>query len=60
MLTVCEPAGPGFEKNNDDPKLAAQNSQCIHTAAGGYGTREQICHQDWWMGNCGESQLGAR
>lgn len=59
---MCEPAGPGFEnaKLNADPKLAAQNSQCIHTASGGYGTRERICHQNWSMGNCGESQVGAR
>lgn len=24
------------------------------------GTRERICHQNWLMGNCGESQIGQR
>lgn len=60
--TVCEPAGPGFEnsKLNADPKLAAKYSQCIHTAVGGFGTRERICHQNWMMGSCGEAQAAAR
>lgn len=58
---VCEPAGPGFDgSKNADPKMAAINSQCIHTASGGYGTRERACHQNWLMGNCGESQVGQR
>lgn len=59
---VCEPAGPGFEntQRNADPKRAFKISQCIHTARGGYGTREEICHQNWFMGNCGESQIAAR
>lgn len=61
MLSVCEPAGPGFDNPKDaDPKMAAINSQCIHTASGGYGTRERNCHQNWIMGNCGESQIGQR
>lgn len=61
ICTVCEPAGPGFDgSKNADPKMAAINSQCIHTASGGYGTRERACHQNWLMGNCGESQVGQR
>lgn len=62
IVSVCELAGPGFDGNarNADPKRAAINSQCIHTASGGYGTRERTCHQNWLMGNCGESQIGQR
>lgn len=62
IVSVCELAGPGFDGNarNADPKMAAINSQCIHTASGGYGTRERTCHQNWLMGNCGESQIGQR
>lgn len=58
---VCDPAGPGFDgTNTSNPTTAALNSQCIHTASGGYGTRERNCHQNWNMGNCGESQIGQR
>lgn len=58
---VCEMAGPGFDGGkNADPKMAAISSQCIHTASGGYGTRERKCHQNWLMGNCGEIQIGQR
>lgn len=58
---VCDPAGPGFDgTNTSSPITAALNSQCIHTASGGYGTRERNCHQNWNMGNCGESQIGQR
>lgn len=54
-------AGPGFDGGkNADPKMAAIRSQCIHTASGGYGTRERTCHQNWLMGNCGEQQIGQR
>lgn len=54
-------AGPGFDGGkNADPKMAAIRSQCIHTASGGYGTRERTCHQNWLMGNCGETQIGQR
>lgn len=61
VVVVCEPAGPGFDGSKTaDPKMAAINSQCIHTASGGYGTRERACHQNWLMGNCGESQVGQR
>lgn len=61
LIIVCESAGPGFDGGkNADPKLAARNAQCIHTAAGGFGTRERNCHQNWLMGNCGESQVAAR
>ncbi|XP_031640237.1 uncharacterized protein LOC116352087 isoform X2 [Contarinia nasturtii] len=60
-IHLCEPAGPGFDGlRNADPKMAAVHSQCIHTASGGYGTRERTCHQNWNMGNCGESQIGQR
>lgn len=56
---VCEPAGPGFEITmmNADPKKAFKQSQCIHTARGGFGTREETCLQNWFLGNCGETQL---
>lgn len=58
---MCEPAGPGFDgMKNSDPTTAAISSQCIHTASGGYGTRERLCHQNWLMGNCGERQVGQR
>lgn len=61
MLVVCEPAGPDFDNATTvDPKLAALDTQCIHTAAGGLGTVERRCHQDWLMGYCGISQVGAR
>lgn len=61
MILVCEPAGPFFDnRRNADPKMAAINSQCIHTASGGYGTRERSCNQNWLMGNCGESQVAQR
>lgn len=61
LFAVCEPAGPGFDgSKNADPTMAAKQSQCIHTASGGYGTRERTCHQNWLMGNCGESQIGQR
>lgn len=54
-------AGPGFDGGkNADPKMAAIHSQCIHTASGGYGTRERTCDQNWLMGNCGEQQIGQR
>lgn len=61
IFAVCEPAGPGFDgSKNADPKVAAIQSQCIHTASGAYGTRERTCHQNWLLGNCGESQIGQR
>lgn len=59
---MCEPAGPGFELTikNADPKKAFKENQCIHTGRGGYGTREEICLQNWFMGRCGETQLANR
>lgn len=52
-------AGPGFDnKPTSDHRLAAQNVQCIHTSRD-KGTRFSICHQNWKMGNCGQSQLAA-
>lgn len=58
---MCEAAGPDFDNvTTADPKLAALDTQCIHTAAGGLGTVERRCHQDWLMGDCGISQVAAR
>lgn len=58
---VCEPAGPDFDNaTTADPKLAALDTQCIHTAAGGLGTVQRRCDQDWLMGDCGVSQVAAR
>lgn len=52
-------AGPGFDsRRNIDHRLAAQNVQCIHTSRN-FGTRYSICHQDWKMGNCGNTQDAA-
>ena len=55
---VCEPAGPGFDNDNEEPKLAGKNVQCIHTSID-LGTTSRKCHQDWLMGNCGISQPAA-
>lgn len=52
-------AGPGFDgKPITDHRLAAENVQCIHTSRD-KGTRYSLCHQNWKMGNCGESQVAA-
>lgn len=62
QIDVCEPAGPGFDRNSEyqkqDPKDAAQNVQCIHTSSD-KGTSKRNCHQNWMMGNCGKSQVAA-
>uniref|UniRef100_T1DIE1 Putative triacylglycerol lipase n=1 Tax=Psorophora albipes TaxID=869069 RepID=T1DIE1_9DIPT len=58
-IDACDPAGPGFDSDRNfsslDPKLAAKNVQCIHTS-NDKGTFRRDCHQDWDMGNCGNSQ----
>lgn len=58
ICSVCDPAGPGFDKHqkNDEPRMAAQYSQCIHTNSKGRGTEERACDQNWHLGHCGESQ----
>jgi hypothetical protein len=47
-------AGLGFDQQIEtvDPKLAAQNVECIHTSYDA-GTSERRCHQNWNMGCCG-------
>lgn len=59
---VCDQAGPGFDKNIlnslNSPRNSAQNVQCIHTSSD-KGTRKRDCHQNWNMGNCGNSQVAA-
>ncbi|CRL05725.1 CLUMA_CG018755, isoform A [Clunio marinus] len=52
-------AGPGFEHlPMSDASLAAENVQCIHTS-NTYGTMKRNCTQNWNMGYCGWSQVGA-
>lgn len=62
FIKVCEPAGPGFDFRfvvAPDHRTAAQNVQCIHTSSD-KGTRFTAnCNQNWRMGNCGLSQVGA-
>ncbi|CAO1409946.1 unnamed protein product [Diamesa hyperborea] len=62
QIDVCDPAGPGFDYNSHKlpelPTLAAKNVQCIHTTSN-YGTFNYNCHQNWRMGYCGWSQVGA-
>lgn len=61
IFLACEPAGPGFDHRSPSPdhRPAAQNVQCIHTSSD-KGTRHTAsCHQNWKMGNCGLSQIGA-
>lgn len=58
--TVCDMAGPGFDVLGVvDHRAAAQNVQCIHTSYD-KGTRLYNCHQNFRMGNCGLSQIGAK
>lgn len=59
LFIVCDPAGPGFRRSNTEPRLAVQNSQCIHTDSKGHGTEDRMCHQDWHLGKCGECQIAA-
>lgn len=56
-MELCDPAGPGFS-NNIDPKLSAKNVACINTSTD-KGTSQYNCHQNFRMGKCGSSQLGA-
>lgn len=46
--------------NSVDPKDAFKENQCVHTNRGGLGTTDEVCLQDWNMGDCGESQLANR
>ncbi|GAB0096073.1 hypothetical protein DMENIID0001_115310 [Sergentomyia squamirostris] len=55
QIDVCDPAGPGFP-DMPDAKNSAENVQCIHTSAD-LGTLTRNCHQNWNMGNCGQSQV---
>ncbi|GAB0097672.1 hypothetical protein DMENIID0001_133370 [Sergentomyia squamirostris] len=56
-IDVCDPAGPGFP-NMPDATISAQNVQCIHSSSD-KGTLKRNCHQNWNMGNCGRTQIGA-
>lgn len=58
---MCDIAGPGFDmyKTNGEPRMAAIHSQCFHTDAKNKGTTEQTCHQDWYFGDCGVTQIAA-
>ncbi|XP_059615284.1 lipase member H-like [Phlebotomus argentipes] len=56
-IDVCDPAGPGFP-NMPDATISAENVQCVHTSAD-KGTHKRNCHQNWNMGQCGRSQIGA-
>jgi len=60
-IDVCEPANIGFDKKyTKDPKDAAQNVQCMFTSSyAGSSIRDQ-CHQNWLMGNCGQSVPGTK
>lgn len=59
FVTFLALAGPGFENRQvSDVSEAAQNVQCIHTS-NSYGTSRRNCTQNWNMGICGHSQLGA-
>lgn len=55
MPSVCDPAGPGFDKiqMTIETRSVAQYSQCIHTNSKGRGTEERHCDQNWHMGHCG-------
>ena len=57
-IDVCDPAGPGFDDYKFDPRLSAENVQCIHTSSDKGTKRKSDCNQNWLMGNCGESQDG--
>jgi Lipase len=60
-LDACDPAGPGFDdkiKNLGNYSKAAKNVQCIHTSLD-KGTKTRTCDQNWNMGVCGWSQVGA-
>lgn len=59
-IDACDPAGPGFDgqKRAVDPKLAAKNVACINTSID-KGTKIYNCHQNFRMGNCGQSQPSA-
>jgi hypothetical protein len=52
VLSACDAANPSFSAYDKvvDPKTAAKNVQCIHTAAGTFGTANFNCDQDWLMG----------
>ncbi|GAB0096072.1 hypothetical protein DMENIID0001_115300 [Sergentomyia squamirostris] len=56
-IDVCDPAGIGFLPLSD-PKLSAQNVQCIHTSSLVKGSIWRDCHQDWNMGICAIIQEG--
>ncbi|KAJ6646793.1 Pancreatic lipase-related protein 2 [Pseudolycoriella hygida] len=62
QIDVCDPAGPGFDNNilhsRNSPRKSAKNVQCIHTSSS-KGTRKRDCHQNWNMGNCGNSQVAS-
>lgn len=61
MRIACEPAGPGFDNTTTvDPQQAALEVQCIHTDADLLGTYKRNCDQDWLMGDCGKTQVGAQ
>jgi len=56
-MDLCDPAGPGFNKLVDST-LAAKNVQCINTS-NDKGTNVYNCHQNFRMGNCGQSQAAS-
>ena len=54
-IDVCDPSGPLF-KARTNHRIAAQNVQCLHTSAD-YGTKQRDnCHQNWFLGDCGNFQ----
>jgi hypothetical protein len=59
-MELCESAGPGFEGTNRivDPTRAAKNTACINTSSD-KGATIYNCHQNFRMGYCGWSQIGA-
>lgn len=60
QIDACDPAGPAFDASRRavDPKLAARNVACINTSIT-KGTSVYNCHQNFIMGRCGISQMGA-
>lgn len=45
-IYACDPAGPGFQNYNKDPRKAANFVQCIHTSSD-KGTTVYDCDQNW-------------
>lgn len=56
-MELCDPCRQLFN-NHADPKPAAKNVACINTSTD-LGTSVYNCHQNFRMGQCGNSQVGA-